>query len=80
MRVDRRALTSQITPLKLTREVNRVILPALGLEATISEDTGHRWLQKLKYSRHAVAKSAYEHPDVVTSRGGFLQNEKKLQL
>ena len=60
-----------------------MILPALGLEATISEDTGHRWLQKLEYSRCAVAKSAYidghERPDVVTSCSGFLQNEKKLQ-
>jgi hypothetical protein len=53
---------SQITPLKLQREVNTVIIPALGLDLggqKISENCAQRWLVKLGYELKEVKKGMY---------------------
>ncbi|KAI0092204.1 hypothetical protein BDY19DRAFT_928836 [Irpex rosettiformis] len=76
----------EITPLKLMKQVNDVIIPNLGLSlggSTICEDTARRWLRKLGYERRLVTKSAYvdghERPDVVEYRKKFLKEIQYLE-
>ncbi|KIJ46611.1 hypothetical protein M422DRAFT_164849 [Sphaerobolus stellatus SS14] len=52
----------EITPLKLLRQVNNVIIPALGLDLAgqkISESCARRWLVKLGYEMKEVKKGMY---------------------
>ena len=67
-----------VTPLNFCRHVNTVILPALGINATISESTALRWLKfKLGYQSKEAKKGVYvdghERPDVIKEREGFLE-------
>jgi hypothetical protein len=71
----------QITPYKLMKQVNEVIMPNLGLslgKSRICEDTARRWLYKLGYSRELVGKGTYfdghEQKDVVQYRAEFLKD------
>ena len=68
-----------ITPLKFRQHVNDVILPALGIDTTvtISEPTARRWLRfKLGYQCKEAKKGLYvdghERPDVIKERKEFL--------
>lgn len=61
------------------RQVNRVIIPALGLDLggqSISESCARRWLQKLGYSLTEVKKGVYvdghEREDIVEYHKEFL--------
>ncbi|KAH8096948.1 hypothetical protein BXZ70DRAFT_1000956 [Cristinia sonorae] len=69
----------EITPAKLRKQVNDIILPGLGLSdrTTISVEAARRWLRKLGYSRRSVTKGQYidghERPDVVAYRERFLE-------
>jgi len=52
-------------------------LPALGIQATISEPTAQRWLKfRLGYECKEAKKGIYidghEHPDVVKEREAFI--------
>jgi hypothetical protein len=74
---------TQITPLKLSKQVNDVIIPGLGLNLrkdSISERCARRWLQKLGYSVTEVKKGVYvdghERLDVVEYRKEFLAKVK----
>jgi len=71
----------QITPVLLAKQVNTVILPALGLDSggqNISEKKACQWLAKLGYELKEVKKGVYvdehEQEDVVASRSEFLVN------
>jgi hypothetical protein len=70
----------QITPFRLMKQVNEVIIPSLGLDAggqKISEWTACRWLAKLGYELKEVKKGIYidghEREDVVAYRNEFLK-------
>lgn len=63
------------------RQVNEVIIPALGLDLggqKISESCAVRWLSKLGYSMTEVKKGVYvdghEREDVVEYRRNFLSD------
>ena len=67
-----------VTPLTLCHHVNQVILPALGIQAAISESTAQRWLKlRLGYQCKEAKKGLYidghEHPDVIKEREGFIE-------
>ncbi|KAG2093316.1 uncharacterized protein F5147DRAFT_657455 [Suillus discolor] len=79
----RRFLTIQeagkITPHKLQHEVNKTIIPALGLDLgknTISKNCVRHWLKKLGYELTSVKKGVYvnghERADIVEYRKAFL--------
>lgn len=75
---------AQITPLLLQKQVNTIIIPALGLDAgktQVKEGTCRRWLHKLGYSVTEAKKGVYfdghERPDVVEYRQKFLAEVKK---
>lgn len=66
-----------ICPRTFCQHVNTVILPALGVEATITELTAQRWLRlKLGYQSKESKKGMYvdghERPDVIKEREEFL--------
>lgn len=72
-------VTYQITPHKLQHEVNKTIIPTLGLDLgknTISENCARHWLKKLGYELTSVKKGVYvdghERADVVEYRKAFL--------
>ena len=76
----------QITPLLLQKQVNKVIIPALGLDLggeNISLKAATQWLHKLGYSVTEAKKGMYvdghEHPDVVKYCEELLQELKKCQ-
>ena len=67
-----------VTPWTFCQHVNNVILPALGIEATISESTAQRWLRlKLGYecreARKGVYMDGHERPDVIKEREEFIK-------
>jgi len=67
-----------VTPLNFCCHVNTVILPALRINATISESTALCWLKfKLGYQSKEAKKGVYvdghERPDVIKEREGFLE-------
>ncbi len=67
-----------VMPLTFCQHVNAVILPALGIEATITESTVQRWLRfKLGYECKEAKKGMYvdghERPDVIKEREEFLK-------
>ncbi len=67
-----------VTPRIFCQRVNTVILPALGIDATITESTAQRWLRnKLGYENKEARKGVYidghERPDVIKEREGFLE-------
>lgn len=73
----------KITPTKLQRHVNTIIIPGLGLDlngSKISEWCARRWLQKLGYDVTEVKKGVYvdghERPDVVEYRKKFIAEIK----
>ena len=66
-----------VTPRIFCHHVNVTILPALGIDATITESTAQQWLRnKLGYQCKEARKGVYidghEHPDVIKEREGFL--------
>lgn len=66
-----------VTPRTFSQHVNTVILPALGINATITESTAQRWLRlKLGYACKEARKGLYvdghERPDVIKEREAFL--------
>lgn len=68
----------------MQRQVNNVIIPALGLDLAgqkISENCAGHWLIKLGYEMKEVKKGMYvdghERPDVVNYRTTFLVNIQK---
>jgi len=66
-----------VTPWTFCQHVNNIILPALGIKATISESTAQRWLRfKLGYECREAKKGIYmdghERPDVIKEREAFL--------
>jgi len=67
--------------LKLQKEVNNAIIPALGLDLgghKISEQCARRWLVKLGYELKEVRKGMYvECEDVVEYRNKFLATVAK---
>ncbi|KAH6879968.1 hypothetical protein BKA70DRAFT_1127028 [Coprinopsis sp. MPI-PUGE-AT-0042] len=70
----------EIGPEMLMRQVNTVIIPALGLDLgghKIGVRCARRWLRKLGYSMTEVKKGVYvdghERPDVVAYRERFLE-------
>jgi len=75
-----------ITTKAFCKEINQVIIPALGFtgkEALISERTARNWLRKLGYSCVEVRKGLYhdghERPDVVEARKKFLDDMAKYE-
>lgn len=66
-----------VTPRTFCDHVNKVILPALEINSTISESTAQRWLRfKLGYQSKEAKKGIYidghERPDVVKERQEFV--------
>jgi len=66
-----------VTPLMLCHHVNKTLLPALGIEATIAESTAQRWLKyRLGYECKEAKKGVYidghERPDVIKEREAFI--------
>jgi len=66
-----------VCPQTFCQHVNTVILPALGVKATITESTAQRWLRlKLGYQSKESKKGMYvdshERPDVIKEREEFL--------
>ena len=66
-----------ITPLTFCQHVNNVILPALGIEATITKLTAQRWLRlklgyKCKEAKKGVYMDGHERPDVIKEREEFI--------
>jgi hypothetical protein len=66
-----------VTPRTLCKHVNQVILPAIEIEATISESTARRWLKfRLGYQCKEAKKGIYidghERPDVIKEREVFI--------
>ena len=66
-----------VTPRTLCHHTNKVILPALGIQATISESTARRWLKfRLGYECKEAKKGVYidghERPDVIKEREAFI--------
>jgi hypothetical protein len=66
-----------VTPRTLCHHTNQVILPALGIQATISESTARRWLKfRLGYECKEAKKGIYidghERPDVIKEREAFI--------
>jgi len=75
-----------ITTKAFCKEINEVIVPALGFtgqDPTISEQTTQNWLRKLGYSCVEVRKGLYhdghEWPDVVEARKKFLDDLAKYE-
>lgn len=75
-----------ITTKAFCKEINEVIVPALGFtgrDATISEQTARNWLRKLGYSCVEVRKGLYhdghEWPDVVEARKKILDDLAKYE-
>lgn len=75
-------LTSQalgtVTPLVFCQHVNNVILPAIGIKATICKSTAQQWLRfKLGYqcreSKKGVYMDGHERPDVIKEREEFIK-------
>lgn len=67
-----------VTPRDFCHHVNTVLLPALGINATISESTAQRWLKfKLGYQSKEAKKGLYvdghERPDVIKERQAFIE-------
>lgn len=67
-----------ITPRALCRHVNDVILPALGMQGTISEPTAQRWLKfrlgyQCKEARRGIYIDGHERPDVINERKEFIK-------
>jgi hypothetical protein len=67
-----------VTPWTFCQHVNHVILPALGIEATITELTAQRWLRlklgyKCKEARKGIYMDGHERPDVVKEREEFIK-------
>ena len=57
--------------------MNQTLLPALGIQATISESAAERWLKfRLGYECKKTKKGMYidghEHPDVIKERETFI--------
>ena len=66
-----------VTPWTFCQHVNEVILPAIGIKATITELTAQRWLRfKLGYECREAKKGIYmdghERPDVIKEREDFI--------
>lgn len=66
-----------VTPRTLCHHINHVILPAFGIQATISEPTARRWLKlRLGYECKEAKKGIYidghERPDVIKEREVFI--------
>lgn len=75
-----------ITTKTFCKEINQVIVPALGFtgkDAIISERTARNWLRKLGYSCVEVRKGLYhdghERADVVEARKKFLDDMAKYE-
>jgi hypothetical protein len=68
-------------PHKLCRYINKILLPSLQLEDSISEATAVRWLMKLGFKLSQVRKGVYvdghERPDVVEARQTFINFMEK---
>jgi len=67
-----------VMPWTFSQQVNSVILPALGIDAMITESTAQWWLRhKLGYECKEAKKGLYvdghEHPDVIKERGEFIE-------
>ena len=67
-----------VTPLAFCHHINTVILPVLGIEATITELTTQQWLMfKLRYECKEAKKGMYvdghEHLGVIKEREEFLK-------
>jgi len=74
-----------VTPQDLHHYVNNVILPALEIQAMISELTACQWLKlKLGYECKEAKKGIYidshEHPDVIKEREVFIKQIDKYKL
>jgi hypothetical protein len=66
-----------VTPRTLCSHVNQTILPALGIQATISESTAERWLKfrlgyQCKEARKGIYIDGHERPDVIEERNVFI--------
>jgi len=66
-----------VTPRMLCHHVNQIILPALGIEATITESTAQRWLKyrlgyECKEARKGIYIDGHERPDVIKEREVFI--------
>ena len=66
-----------VNPWTFCQQVNNVILPAIGIKATITESTAQRWLRlKLGYECREAKKGIYmdghERPDVIKERDDFI--------
>jgi len=66
-----------VTPLMLCHHVNKTLLPALGIEATITESTAQRWLKyrlgyKCKEAKKGVYIDGHERLDVIKEREAFI--------
>ncbi|KZT03152.1 uncharacterized protein LAESUDRAFT_738373 [Laetiporus sulphureus 93-53] len=71
----------EITPYLLMKQVNTVIIPALGLDLggkTISESSARRWLVKLEYELKETKKGLYgdghKREDVLAYRQKYLDS------
>ena len=66
-----------VTPQTFSQHVNTVILPALGINATIMDLTAQRWLRlkpgyTCKEARKGLYMDGHEHSDVIKKREAFL--------
>ena len=67
-----------VSPQIMSQHINNIILPALGINGTISESTACRWLRsKLEYeckeSKKGMYVDGHERPDVIEERNQFIE-------
>jgi hypothetical protein len=67
-----------VTPQTLCQHVNSVLLPALGMEGSISESTAQRWLKfrlgyQCKEAKRGIYIDGHERPDVIEERKEFIK-------
>ena len=73
-----------MTPWDLCQHINGVLLPALGVKATISKSTAQQWLKfRLGYECKEAKKEVYidghKHPDVIKEREAFIEQIDKYE-
>jgi hypothetical protein len=66
-----------VMPRTLCQHVNDVLLPALGMQGSISESTAQRWLRfrlgyQCKEAKRGIYIDGHERPDVIKERKQFL--------
>jgi hypothetical protein len=67
-----------VTPWMLCQHVNKVLLPALGMQGSIVESTAQRWLRfrlgyQCKEAKRGIYIDGHERPDVINERKYYMK-------